>query len=68
MSDLKDGDYVLKVAVGSQPLAGIDIGGNLPLPVITNGSENVVSPLVFVQRVIRSTLAVHFVLFSYTME
>ena len=51
MSDLKDGDYVFKVAAGSQPLAGIDIDGGFPAPIITNGHENVVSPLIFVQLV-----------------
>ena len=67
MSDLPDGDYTFKVAVGSRPLAGIDIVGGRPITVITNGSENVVSSLVFVQLV-SSVQLLAFTLFYFLIR
>ena len=55
MGILPDGEYTLKVAAGRQPLAGVDFSKSEPvLLVITDGDDNVVSPLVFLQRQLRS--------------
>ena len=52
------GKYYIQLATGRQPRIGADTSGNLPVvaPVITDGRDNVVSPLVFVQHQLRSYL------------
>ena len=47
MGGLRNGQYTLKSVVGNLP-AGVELGS--VVRVITDGSNNVVSPLFFVQR------------------
>jgi hypothetical protein len=49
MSGPQDGKYLIQLAVDGPNLPiGVEFGGAPVKPVITEGSDNVVSPLVFV--------------------
>ena len=48
MSGPEDGTYRIQLAVVPNPLIGVDDVPVIPKPVITEGANNVVSPLVFV--------------------
>ena len=59
MSGPASGKYYIQLASKErQPRIGVDSSGDLPVvaPVITDGRDNVVSPLVFVQHQLRSYL------------
>jgi hypothetical protein len=50
MSGPPNGKYWIRLAVGSKPSIGVDDGPAPVKPVITEGINNIVSPLIFVQR------------------
>ena len=50
---LKDGKYYILPVHGPKLLAGVDGHGGPDVPVVLLGENNVVSPLVFVQRQLR---------------
>ena len=41
------GKFVIKLASGPQPLVGVDLGGAPVAPVLTDGSDNIVSSFGF---------------------
>jgi hypothetical protein len=45
-----DGKYYILPAHGPNLLAGVDGHGGTTVPIVLGGKNNVVSPLVFVQR------------------
>ena len=48
------GKFIIKLASDPQPPAGVDLAGDARVPVITDGSDNVVCPSVFILRQLRS--------------
>ena len=54
MSGPPTGQYLIRLIVGGDLYAGVDPAGYAPVPVILDGIDRVVSPLVFVQRQLRS--------------
>jgi hypothetical protein len=54
MGGPEDGEYYIQLVAVPQPRIGIDGGGAPVVPVVTDGSNNIVSPLAFVQCQLRS--------------
>ena len=67
----KEGKYYILPAVAPKVIVGVDGVGEPTVPVVVDGKNNVVSPLVFAPRNrardIRSTPGVHFVDLFYIM-
>ena len=54
MSGPLSGRYLIRLVVNPVLYIGVNPAGNAPVPVVIEGSERIVSPLVFVQRQLRS--------------